>query len=324
MYWGWLEDKIWSLTKSNWQIFHELPWGLVTCIDCSPNVASMMKAKEIRKWEGFCSYLGEGLIVSDGKILDVAMEYNLFNGFDEIWLYRDCPDVEKPKEVSIVSTLDLSKETPSKELLEWFKVSGCILGLGDGVGMNYVTTSREIVQFLSTRQREFESGIRERESIIYGSGWLQDSIRSLIQSDWEGFDELPYSLVTRIDGSDDLKSMTTVRKIVDLDDSCGFLNDSLLVEDGRIVEVAQKYSLFSHFDEIWFYEERPVLAKPAGLSIISPLNLSRDHISQDLLEWFYASSCVLGLGGGMGMNYITTSDEIQESLLSRQQETDSY
>lgn len=323
MYWGWLEDKIWSLANSDWQIFHELPWCLVTCIDCSRGVASIMKAMGIHKWEAFCSFLGEALVVSDGKILDVAMEYNLFNGFDEIWLYRDCPDVEKPKEVSIVSTLDLSKETPSKELLEWFKVSGCILGLGDGVGMNYVTTSREIVQFLNTRQREFESGIRERESIIYGSGWFQDSIRSLIQSDWEGFDELPYALVTHIDGSDDLKSMTTVRKIVDLEDSCVFLNDSLLVEDGRLVEVAHKYSLFSHYDEIWFYEERPVLAKPVGLSIISPLNLSRDFMSHDLLKWFDESGCVLGLGDGMGMNYITTSDEIHQLILIRQRKSDS-
>jgi hypothetical protein len=32
MYYGWVEDKIWSLAQSGWHVFHELPWCLVTCI----------------------------------------------------------------------------------------------------------------------------------------------------------------------------------------------------------------------------------------------------------------------------------------------------
>jgi hypothetical protein len=308
MFYGWVEDKIWSLAKSNWQIFTELPWCLVTCIDSSPNVTFMMKAEGIHKWEGFCSFLGKGLIVSDGKILNVAKEYNLFNGFDEIWLFRNCPTVEKPDEVSIVPPPpDLSRDAPPKELLEWFNASGCIVGLGDGVGMNYMTTSREIVESLNTRQREFESGIRQRGYTIYSSGWLQDSICSLIQSRWEVFDELPYALVTCINGSHDLKSMIAVRKMVESEDSCSFLGGSLLVGDGRLLAVAQKYSLLSHFDEIWFYEERPALDKPSEFWIISPLNLSKDVPPEGLLEWFNASRCILGLGGGMGVNYVASA-----------------
>jgi len=32
-----------------------------------------------------------------------------------------------------------------------------VLGLGDGIGMNYVTTSKEIVKSLNIRQQEFDS-----------------------------------------------------------------------------------------------------------------------------------------------------------------------
>jgi hypothetical protein len=160
MYYGWVEDRIRYLIEDNWHVFYELPWCLVTCIDSTKDVKSMMK--EVIEVDEFCSFLGSGLIVGNGRIL--AREYNLFYGFDEIWLYKDCPTVEKPEGVTIVSTRDLSKEDPSKELLEWFKASGCVLGLGDGIGMNYLTTSKEIVESLNIRQQEFDSEVEGRSN----------------------------------------------------------------------------------------------------------------------------------------------------------------
>ena len=321
MYYGWLQDKIWQLKRSNWYFLSELPWCLVTCIDSEEDMESSMTAKKMVESKRFCSFLGSGLLVGEGMIGDVGGEQGLFSGFDEIWLYRDRPTVEKPKEVSIIPPPHyLSKDPPSKELLEWFNASGCILGLGDGVGMNYVTISKEIVESLDTRQREFESGVRDRGCIILCEGWVQDSIRGLIESHWQVFDELPYALVTCVGGSDDLKSMIVVRKIVALEDSCSFLSGSLLVGDGRIVEVAQRYNLFSHFDEIWLFEESPALDKPAEFWLLAPLNLSRDDPSciDPLEDWFIESGCVVGLGDGMGMNYLTIGEGIADSLHTHQ------
>ncbi len=120
-----------------------------------------------------------------------------------------------------------------------------------------------------------------------------------------------------------MKSTTIAKKIVELEDSCSFLGSSLLVGDSRIGDVAQRNNLFTHFDEIWLYKEHPVVDKPTGVSIVSPLELSTDAPSIDLLEWFDASGCVLGLGDGIGMNYVTTSKEIVQSLSMRQREFDS-
>ncbi|MHC4464796.1 MAG: hypothetical protein ACYS30_25710 [Planctomycetota bacterium] len=157
MYNGWLQDSIWDLIQSNWEVFDKLPYALVTCIDSSEDMKSTITARKIVELEGSCSFLGRSLLVSDGRIVDVAQRYNLFSHFDEIWLYRDRPAVDKPTVFSIVSPLELSTDSLSRELLEWFDASGCILGLGDGIGMNYVTTSKEIVQSLNIRQREFDS-----------------------------------------------------------------------------------------------------------------------------------------------------------------------
>ena len=149
MYYGWIEDRIWYLEKSNWYVFYELPWCLVTCIDSSRNIKNLIPTKKIiADGEESCSLLGDGLVVGNKRIIDVVRKYNLFNGFDEIWLYKNRPTIEKPEEVSIVSTLDLSKDKPSKKLLDWFEESDCVLGLGDGIGMNYITTSKEIERSL--------------------------------------------------------------------------------------------------------------------------------------------------------------------------------
>jgi hypothetical protein len=153
MYYGWVEERIWYLREDNWHVFYELPWCLVTCIDCSKDVKSMLK--KIIEVDEFCSFLGSGLIVGNERIL--AEEYNIFYGFDEIWLFKTQPVLEKPAEISILSTLGYWKGDPSKELLEWFNESGCVLGLGDGVGMHYLTTSKEIVESLNIRQQEFDS-----------------------------------------------------------------------------------------------------------------------------------------------------------------------
>jgi hypothetical protein len=128
MYYGWVEDKICALAKADWHVFHKLPWCLVTCIDSSQEVQAMMQAGGIAAWEGVCSFLGDGLVVGEGKILELAKAHHLFNGFDEIWLYEEHPAVEKPKAISIIPPpVDLTAVVPVRELLEWVKASGCVL-----------------------------------------------------------------------------------------------------------------------------------------------------------------------------------------------------
>jgi hypothetical protein len=158
MYHGRLKDSIGDLTRSRCEIFNQFPYVLITCLDSKKDMINSKTGRKIVEMEESCGFLGRSLVVSDAKILDIAKNYNLFYGFDEIWLYETYPVLDKPEEISLVATLDLSKDAPSQELLEWFYESACVLGLGDGIGMNYLTTSKEIVEFLNVRQQEFEEG----------------------------------------------------------------------------------------------------------------------------------------------------------------------
>jgi hypothetical protein len=49
----------------------------------------------------------------------------------------------KPDDLWIVAPLKILDEFPAG-LDSWMTNSGCVLGLGDGIGLNYVTTSIEI------------------------------------------------------------------------------------------------------------------------------------------------------------------------------------
>jgi len=159
---------------------------------------------------------------------------------------------------------------------------------------------------------------RERNTMHWG--WVEDSIWRLAYSEWHFLRQLPYALVTSIDSSIDLRSTTTARKIVQREDSCTFLGRALLVPDGAIVEIALRHDLFSHFDEIWLYEHSPRVAKPPGASIVSPVDLSIAAPPRDLLNWFSESDCVVGLGDGIGMNYMTTSTQVAYALTGRQEQ----
>ena len=153
MYHGWLEDAIWALAADDWEIFHRFPYCLVTCVDSSPDVGYMATAEGAIGREASCSVYGKGLLVRDGRIVEIGERYNYFNPFDEMWLFEKPPKHDKPDTFSIVAPLDLNKDPLPQGLLEWFSASGCVLGLGDGIGLNYVTTEKSVVDSLMERQK---------------------------------------------------------------------------------------------------------------------------------------------------------------------------
>ena len=138
MKWGWLGNSISNVITSHLAVLTDSRYVLVTCVDSNFKVGTLLISTQIVESEAECSILGDSLLIAGANIAAIAERHNLFNGFDEIWLYRECPQTEKPRGISIVSPIDLNVERPSQELLDWFDQTGCILGLGDGIGMNFI------------------------------------------------------------------------------------------------------------------------------------------------------------------------------------------
>jgi hypothetical protein len=76
-------------------------------------------------------------------------KYLLCTHFDEVWLFDEDPIEPKPERASIVAPYDFGEEVPTTEVADWMWRSGCIVGLGDGISLNYVTVDEGIARQLS-------------------------------------------------------------------------------------------------------------------------------------------------------------------------------
>jgi hypothetical protein len=81
--------------------------------------------------------LGSGMVI-DGEALLALIEHQFFDGFDELWIFRESPIEGKPEAIPLTSDVRLVHEL-SEDLRNWMYDNGCIAGLGDGDGLNFAT-----------------------------------------------------------------------------------------------------------------------------------------------------------------------------------------
>lgn len=136
-------------------------------------------------------------------------------------------------------------------------------------------------------------------------GWVDTSIEALLRNAPDILARYSHVLVTSLDSTTDLPHAATARAIVQSCPSCGFLDRGLIMPVAEMPVVAEKFDPFNGFDEMWFFADRPMEDKPTGLSIVGPLNLGSDPLPLLLGAWMKKSRCQLGLGDGIGMNYVT-------------------
>lgn len=145
-------------------------------------------------------------------------------------------------------------------------------------------------------------------------GWTDTRIGELIHSRAEVLGRFTYVLVTSIDSSTDLRTVPDVKEIVEHYDGCSFVGRGLKVPARVIGDIAGAFNLFSGFDEVWWFEEEPTLPAPDGLAIVAPLDLRVDDLPEGIERWMTATNCGLGVGDGIGMNFVTPDAGIARHL----------
>ena len=146
-------------------------------------------------------------------------------------------------------------------------------------------------------------------------GWLRDtSIGKLMQSDAPYLSECEFALVTSIDSTSNLRTITTVDTIIQRYPKSRYLGSGVVLPTARLPEVTNEFKLFTGFDEVWFFREDPHWEPPTGLSIVSPLNLEEDEVPPVVFDWMKISNCTLGLGDGIGLNFATSNEDIGKYL----------
>ena len=101
-----------------------------------------------------------GILLSGEMFSILAKSSDFLSGFDEVWLSYSEPIASLPAGLDFTSGFpitDMRNPNQIASVIQWMNASGCVLGFGDGVGLNYATTDENIADLLD------EYGIRDPE-----------------------------------------------------------------------------------------------------------------------------------------------------------------
>jgi len=80
---GWLEGGLKLLVDKDVALLGRFPIVLLTSVDSTTTLSSSAIGQMIIERHPRCKFLGDGIIIPDGLIVDIAKSLNLFHGFDE-------------------------------------------------------------------------------------------------------------------------------------------------------------------------------------------------------------------------------------------------
>lgn len=129
------------------ELFDAFDWVLVTSLDSSRD---LNKDAMIQKSGLLHHYLGSGALFEGRAMRQLMLADGMFSGFDELWCFRHEISIPTPPDVSLVGPLQIKTEIPDAVQM-WMKQSKCILGLGDGTGLNYITNDPAIAKLLENK-----------------------------------------------------------------------------------------------------------------------------------------------------------------------------
>jgi hypothetical protein len=147
-------------------------------------------------------------------------------------------------------------------------------------------------------------------------GWLEGSLKLLLDKDVALFGRFPVTLLTSVDSTTALSSSAIGQVIIERHPRCKFLGDGIVIPDSLIIDFVKSFDLFHGFDEAWLFEAEPSLPKPKEGWLVAPLNLNCNELTPTISSWMQETACKLGLGDGIGLNYVT-SDEKSPAILNR-------
>ena len=146
---GWINSSIEALVEDCPELMAEFPLALITSIDSTPAGSLPGIQKALEKSGVTAEDFGAGILLPGKVVTELVYEHKLFNGFDEVWFHRQRPTEPKPESVTIVGPEEIS-DAVAPEVIQWMETSNCLLGLGDGAGLNYVTFDRKLANLLAS------------------------------------------------------------------------------------------------------------------------------------------------------------------------------
>jgi hypothetical protein len=113
---------------------------LVTSVDSIREVANLPLGSYGHE------HLGSGALFEVPAFRRLMAHRNFFTGFDEVWLFEERPGQPMPPGASITSEAPIDPERDLAGVAAWMAGNRCLVGLGDGYGLNYVTLLDDVAR----------------------------------------------------------------------------------------------------------------------------------------------------------------------------------
>lgn len=131
--------------------FHEnaknLNFALITSLDsdCAPSLLleywKNSKDSELKLLADMGKPLGNGILLPTATLVEVNAKARFFYGFDEIWFFKNDRIKPKPLTAWLVGPYQVDQKI-FDQLGSWLIDNDCLLGLGDGCGLNTIVKIR--------------------------------------------------------------------------------------------------------------------------------------------------------------------------------------
>jgi hypothetical protein len=152
------EANIPYFVEQSESLLAKLPFALITCVDSNPEPALTSKIHD-EFASARVDYQQIGPYFFTPTVTVPRLIDSLLTGFDEVWFLSAVPESATAAPLRLTSESPITDQWPlpndlARKLKEWLDRNHAILGVGDGVGLNTLTTDPEIA-------REIDSALIE-------------------------------------------------------------------------------------------------------------------------------------------------------------------
>ena len=148
---GCLNASVGDVVDAGLDLLPDFELAVIPVLDGAERPGEWPAMRRRLRAEGIRVSVHRGVLLLEPGELDQFASVGLFGGSDELFLCTDWDDEFESFPGRITSDVQNFDEATPLGLEEWMIDSGCLLALGDGVGLNFATLDEMIAKRIRAR-----------------------------------------------------------------------------------------------------------------------------------------------------------------------------